>query len=113
MTQYEKGKESAKELYKDSLKEKKNKMESAYHFTIHYSTSAFILYYLLKISPYTEGHIKFQAGVFDSPDRLLSSIDNLLSIMSRTRDNRELIPEYFTTIEFLYNLNYIYLGEKN
>ena len=112
MTQYEKGKESAKELYKDSLKEKKNKMESAYHFTIHYSTSAFILYYLLKISPYTEGHIKFQAGVFDSPDRLLSSIDNLLSIMSRTRDNRELIPEYFTTIEFLYNLNYIYLGEK-
>ena len=42
----------------------------------------------------------------------MSSIDNLLSIISRTRDNRELIPEYFTTIEFLYNLNYNYFGEK-
>ena len=112
MTQYEKGKDFAKENYKSSLEEQKNKKDKAYHFTIHYSTSAFILYYLLKISPYTEGHIKLQAGEIDVPDRLLWSIDNLLSIMSRTRDNRELIPEYFTTIEFLYNLNYIYLGEK-
>ena len=111
MAQYEKGKEIAKENYKSSFVEKKKK-DNAYHFSIHYSTAAFILFYLLKISPYTAGHIKFQNGEFDSPDRLLVSFDDLLTVMSRTKDNRELIPEYFTTIEFLYNLNYIYLGQR-
>lgn len=112
MTQYEAGKEFAKNNYKNTLEDKNYKKDSACHFTIHYSTAAFVLFFLLKISPYTEGHIQFQNGEFDTPDRLISSIDNLLSVMSRTRDNRELIPEIFTTVEFLYNLNYIYLGKK-
>ena len=108
MTQDENGKEKAKEEYKNSLRDGKN----LHHFLIHYSTAGYVLFYLLRISPFTEGNIRLQSGEFDNPDRLMSSFKDILKALIKCRDNRELIPELFTSFENLFNLNYIYFGKN-
>ena len=104
--QSEEGRESAKQLYAISLEEKRHVL----HFSIHYSTSPYIILYLIKISPFTEGNIKLQSGTFEDPNRLIFSYDNLLRVITRNKDNRELIPELFTSVENMYNLNYNFFG---
>jgi hypothetical protein len=71
-----------------------------------------VLTYLVRVSPYTEEQIRFQNNQFDSPNRQINSIDEILAILSSSNDNRELIPEYFTTVEFLLNANYIDFGYR-
>ena len=85
----------------------------ATHFTLHYSTAGYILYYLIHTSPFRDANIKFQSGGFDDPHRIINSLDELLSIISQSNDNRELIPEFFTTCEYFYNLNYVFFGLRN
>ena len=109
LTQNQDGRKIAKNYYKNSYEDNNKK---ACHFLIHYSTSAHVILYLLRISPFTEQDIRLQNGNLDAPDRLLSSIDFFLKSLKNSKENRELIPEFFTSFEFLYNLNYIYLGEK-
>ena len=82
------------------------------HFRLHYSTSGYILSFMVRSSPYTEEQIRFQNNQFDSPSRQLNSIDEILLILSTSHDNRELIPEFFTTVEFLLNMNYVYFGYR-
>ena len=106
VTQFEKGRKMAKDVYKKSEEEKKN----IHHFLIHYSTSAYILFYLVKISPFTEGQIRLQDQKFDTADRLLNSFDVLVRSITNSKDNRELIPELFTSVENLFNLNYNFFG---
>ena len=110
MTQTEFGKEQAIENYKFSSE---NKISKGIHFTLHYSTGGYILLYLMRISPFRDNHIKFQGGKFDDPNRLIDDIDEFLNIISQSKDNRELIPELFTSCEFFYNLNYIYIGKRS
>ena len=110
MTQTEEGRECAIQNYKDLEKENPNK---GYHFALHYSTCGFILLYLMRISPFMDTHIHFQSGKFDNPNRLISNIDELLNIMYNCKENRELIPEFFTSIEYFYNLNYIFFGIRS
>ena len=95
-------------LFFDASLEENRKHPS--HFRLHYSTSGYILSFMVRISPYTEEQIRFQNNQFDSPSRQLNSIDEILTILSNSHDNRELIPEYFTTEEFYLNMNYIYFG---
>ena len=82
------------------------------HFRLHYSTSGYLLSFLVRASPYTEEQIRFQNNQFDSPSRQLNSIDEILLILSTSHDNRELIPEYFTSVEYFLNMNYIYFGYR-
>ena len=82
------------------------------HFRLHYSTSGYLLSFLVRSSPYTEEQIRFQNNQFDSPSRQLNSIDEILTILSSSHDNRELIPEYFTSVEYFLNMNYIYFGYR-
>ena len=42
----------------------------------HYSTSLFILYYLVRLEPFTTLHRDMQKG-FDAADRLFSSIEQV------------------------------------
>ncbi|KAJ3103821.1 Neurobeachin-like protein 1 [Phlyctochytrium planicorne] len=62
----------------------------------HYSTSAAVLFYLLRLEPFASLHIALQAGKFDHPDS----------------DVKELIPEFFYLPEFLLNENKFDLGQK-
>ena len=77
-----------------------------FHFNQHYSTGGFILYYLVRLIPFTFQHIVFQSMKFDVPARLFSSMKNIFLFYEVTEDNRELIPEFFSNYEFLINLNY-------
>ena len=102
--------------------EKREELEKKYdksfqkfktHFNSHYSTNSSIFYFLVRISPYTEGHIKFQGGQFDKTERMYFGPDNFLKIAEISKDNREPIPEMFYFYEMYLNMNYNYFGYSN
>ena len=105
----EKDIEEAKLIFESNYKENP---KYPFHYMFHYSQMEYIIFYLVRISPFIEEYIRFHYNQLDSPDRKFHSIDEVLSILSFINDNRELIPEYFTTPEFLLNSNYIYFGIK-
>ena len=80
------------------------------HFNTHYSNSGYILYYLIRLNPFTFCHIKFQSGHFDSPERIFSTLNNYLEALANSEENRELCPELFTFYEAFINLNHNNLG---
>ncbi|ETK71714.1 hypothetical protein L915_21092 [Phytophthora nicotianae] len=84
----------------------------AFHYGTHYSCSAYVINYLIRLEPFTALALELQGGVFDHPDRLFRSIPS--SWTSASRDNlqdvRELIPEFFYLPEFLYNANNCVFG---
>ena len=96
-----------KELQK---KYDKNFFKFKSHYNSHYSTSAIIFYFLVRISPITEDHVKFQGGEFDKIERMFFGPDNFLKIIDYLNDNRELIPDMFYLYEMYYNMNYNYFG---
>ena len=81
-----------------------------YHFNIHYSTMAYVLYYLMRIIPFTFSQIKLQSGHFDAPSRMFTSLENLLFVFKVSDENRELLPEFFYSYESFLNLNYNNFG---
>lgn len=83
----------------------------AYHYGSHYSTPAIVIYYLLRLFPFTEGAIDFQSGSFDIADRLFHSVQKCFkNAMEEMSDVRELIPEFFFMPELLLNVNKLNLG---
>ena len=86
-------------------KVKENYLSIKYHFSQHYSTGGYTLYYLVRLIPFTYQHILFQSMKFDSPARLFSSLKLIYSFIEFSEDNRELIPEFYFNYEFLLNLN--------
>ena len=84
-----------------------------YNFSQHYSAGAHILFYLVRLIPFTYQHISFQSEKFDSPSRIFSSIKRVYQFFQLTEDNREFIPEFFYSYEFMMNLNYNNLGLFN
>ena len=81
------------------------------YYNNHYSTSAYILYYLVRLIPYTYLQIDFQSGKFDVPERIFSTYNNYSTALNTSSENRELIPEFYHHYEFCINLNYNYIGK--
>ena len=68
----------------------------------HYSTKAIVLYYLIRMEPFTSYNRLFQGGKFDQADRLFMSINKTWrGCMRSTSDVKELIPEFFYMSDFL------------
>ena len=107
--QFEDKLKSALEMYSTSLQENS---KYGHHFRLHYSTSAYVIFYLARMYPYTSLQIKLQAGKFDSPNRQFNSINSLLEILFDNFDNRELIPELLTSCEYFYNTNCVAFGRR-
>ena len=82
----------------------------AYHSGKHYSTSSFILYYLMRQLPFTNLMITLQNGNFESPNRMFMSFNEIQRILKTSNDNRELIPELYSSVYYMLNLNYCYFG---
>jgi hypothetical protein len=77
----------------------------------HYSTAFFVLHYLIRMEPFTTMHITMQAGKFDHPNRLFTSVPRAWSLVTSTiHDYRELIPEFFSFPDFLLNPDNFDLG---
>lgn len=72
-----------------------------------------VLFYLLRLEPFTTFHRNLQGGRFDHADRLFQSIEGTYAnCLSNTSDVKELIPEFFYMPEFLVNSNQYHLGIK-
>ncbi|XP_050237389.1 protein SPIRRIG [Mercurialis annua] len=86
-----------------------------FHYGSHYSSAGIVLFYLLRLPPFSSENQKLQGGQFDHADRLFNSIrDTWLSAAGKgnTSDVKELIPEFFYMPEFLANRFNLDLGEK-
>jgi len=82
-----------------------------FHYGSHYSSSAGVLHYMLRVEPFTTLHIKLQSGRFDCADRQFHNIPSSWdSIYSKGGDVKELIPEFFYFPDFLVNSNRFDLG---
>jgi len=83
-----------------------------HHGTI-YLTGLHVLWYLMRMEPYTSLHIFLQSGKYDLPDRLFRSIDQTWKSCSgpdNSTDVKELIPEFFYNPSFLSNSMNLNLG---
>uniref|UniRef100_A0A2P2MDC3 BEACH domain-containing protein lvsA n=1 Tax=Rhizophora mucronata TaxID=61149 RepID=A0A2P2MDC3_RHIMU len=86
-----------------------------FHYGSHYSSAGIVLFYLLRLPPFSAENQKLQGGQFDHADRLFNSIrDTWLSAAGKgnTSDVKELIPEFFYMPEFLENRFNLDLGVK-
>ncbi|KAJ0409424.1 hypothetical protein P43SY_002314 [Pythium insidiosum] len=84
----------------------------AFHYGTHYSCSAYVINYLIRLEPFSKHARDLQGGNFDHADRLFRSIPASWSSASaeNLQDVRELIPEFYFLPEFLYNANNYDLG---
>ncbi|KAJ4727406.1 BEACH domain [Melia azedarach] len=86
-----------------------------FHYGSHYSSAGIVLFYLLRLPPFSAENQKLQGGQFDHADRLFNSVrDTWFSASGKgnTSDVKELIPEFFYMPEFLENRFNLDLGEK-
>lgn len=86
-----------------------------FHYGSHYSSAGIVLFYLLRLPPFSAENQKLQGGQFDHADRLFNGIkDTWLSAAGKgnTSDVKELIPEFFYMPEFLENRFNLDLGVK-
>ena len=71
----------------------------------HYSTLAYLCFYLMRANPFTNIMIKFQSNNFDVPERQYTDIKNTMILCQELENNRELVPEIFSIPEIYMNLN--------
>ena len=84
-----------------------------FHLGIHYSTSSYIYYYLMRQEPYSDLLIKLQNYQQENPNRMFIGIVESVNVLEKSKDSREIIPELFSHFEYLLNLNCIFFGIKN
>ncbi|CAN6303589.1 unnamed protein product [Urochloa humidicola] len=86
-----------------------------FHYGSHYSSAGIVLFYLLRLPPFSTENQKLQGGQFDHADRLFNSVKDTWASAagkSNTSDVKELIPEFYYLPEFLENRFNLDLGEK-
>ena len=103
---------------KERLKALKEKVEQfhnmgmeSYLYSSGYVCPLSVYLWLIRQEPFTSLHIEIQSGRFDHAARQFSSIANSFNLSTtHQNDFRELIPEFFTTPEFLTNRDNFDLG---
>eukprot|EP01119_Soliformovum_irregulare_P006369 TRINITY_DN1829_c1_g1_i1.p1 TRINITY_DN1829_c1_g1~~TRINITY_DN1829_c1_g1_i1.p1 ORF type:complete len:2177 (-),score=533.78 TRINITY_DN1829_c1_g1_i1:2-6196(-) len=84
-----------------------------FYYGSHYSSTATVLYYLLRMEPFTTLMIQFQGGHFDHADRMFHSMPvTWYNCLNAPADVQELIPEFYYLPDFLINSNNIDFGTK-
>lgn len=85
-----------------------------YHYGAHYSNSGIVLYYLVRLPPYTQMFLQYQDKNFDLPDRSFHSLQTTWGLATENSTNgfKELIPEFFYLPEFLKNNENFNLGTR-
>jgi hypothetical protein len=75
-----------------------------FHFGTHYSTPGYVLWYLLRLEPFSTIAVHLQGGRFDVADRMFWSVaDAFNNCTSTMNDVKELIPEFFYLPNLLVN----------
>ncbi|KAF4042183.1 Beige/BEACH domain [Phytophthora infestans] len=79
----------------------------------HYSNIGAVLYYLVRLEPFTSYALSIQGGKFDHADRLFHSVaETWNNCLTDYTDLKELTPEWFYLPEFLMNCNGLELGTR-
>lgn len=77
----------------------------------HYSSAGALLYYLIRLEPFTSLAVELQSGHFDVADRLFFSVrETWRGVTHSMSDVKELIPEWYTTPEMFVNSRRLPLG---
>ncbi|CBZ30086.1 conserved hypothetical protein [Leishmania mexicana MHOM/GT/2001/U1103] len=85
-----------------------------FHHGTHYSTSGGVLYFLIRVQPFTTYARLFQGGDFDLAMRLFDSVAaSFTSCVTGPADCKELIPEFYVNSGFLANADHLNLGTKS
>ncbi|XP_015579782.2 BEACH domain-containing protein B isoform X1 [Ricinus communis] len=101
------------EVFEDRYRNFSDPDIPSFYYGSHYSSMGIVLFYLLRLEPFTSLHRNLQGGKFDHADRLFQSIEGTYrNCLSNTSDVKELIPEFFYMPEFLVNSNFYHLGVK-
>eukprot|EP01125_Pyxidicula_operculata_P013272 TRINITY_DN4387_c2_g2_i1.p1 TRINITY_DN4387_c2_g2~~TRINITY_DN4387_c2_g2_i1.p1 ORF type:complete len:752 (-),score=154.69 TRINITY_DN4387_c2_g2_i1:101-2170(-) len=87
---------------------------TGFFYGTHYSNLGVVLYFLIRLEPFSRYALEFQSGKFDLPDRLFYSVEQswMLSSNDSSSDVKELIPEFFYLPHFFDNTNGFRLGTK-
>jgi len=86
-----------------------------FHYGSHYSSMGVVLFFLLRVEPFTTQALALQDGRFDHADRLFHSIEQTYEHIvetGNTSDVKELVPEAYYLPEFLRNRNGFNLGVR-
>jgi WD40 repeat protein len=84
-----------------------------YNYGTHYTSGGVVLYYLLRLEPYSNQAILLHDNKFDIADRLFSSIRSSWDCtLKNYADNKELLPEFYYLAEGFMNLHNYNLGWK-
>eukprot|EP01105_Mastigella_eilhardi_P019722 TRINITY_DN4657_c0_g2_i2.p1 TRINITY_DN4657_c0_g2~~TRINITY_DN4657_c0_g2_i2.p1 ORF type:complete len:617 (+),score=160.39 TRINITY_DN4657_c0_g2_i2:219-2069(+) len=88
--------------------------ERPFHYGSHYSSSAVVVYFLMRVEPFATHFLALHEGRWDHPDRLFHSLHEawVLSSSGSTSHVMELIPELFYLPELFRNENKFSLGTK-
>lgn len=87
-----------------------------FHHGSHYSSAGIVLFFMIRVEPYTQQFLNLQSGRFDIPDRLFHSLreawQSASGLTCNLSDVKELIPEFFYLPEMFMNGNRFNLGKK-
>ena len=103
-------------MYQRSLEDDMMDMGPAlppFHYGSHYSTAGFVMWYLMRLEPFTSLHVQLQEGRFDKTDRLFYSVESAWrGCTTNVSDVKELVPEFYFCPEMFENVNKLDLGKK-
>jgi hypothetical protein len=86
--------------------------QEKFHFGSHYSSSAILSQFLVRIEPYTTAAKEIQGGHFDLPDRIFGSVvKSWIDATEELADVRELVPEFYFLPEMFLNLQKLNFGK--
>ena len=82
--------------------------ENPFHYGSHYSSLGSVLFFLIRMRPFTDYALDLQGGHFDHADRIFTSIQRTYTnITTSMTDVKELLPEFYYNPDFLKNRNNI------
>ncbi len=84
-----------------------------FHYGSHYSSLGSVLFFLIRMRPFTDYALDLQGGHFDHADRIFTSIHRTYTnITTSMTDVKELLPEFYYNPHFLDNHNGLTLGQR-
>ena len=84
-------------------------MEEPFLYGTHYSAPGYVLYFLVRRMP--EHMLCLQNGKFDAPDRMFHSVAHCYNCaLTNHADVKEVVPEFYQDIDFLWNARGLSLG---
>ncbi|KNC54321.1 uncharacterized protein AMSG_10309 [Thecamonas trahens ATCC 50062] len=91
-----------------------DEMIPKFHWGSHYSSGGAVLYYMIRVEPFTSLHVQLQGGKFDHADRVFSSVAaTWANCKTAGTDPKELIPEWYYLPEMFLNTNGFDLGQRS